>query len=51
LKEESPGVGILSVVTDVTDESSVNVMVDKAVEAFGRLDYGNVLKKSIMINC
>lgn len=40
IKEEFPTAGIAQVILDVTDEASVNAMVDKAVEAFGRLDCG-----------
>ena len=35
-----PAAGILQVTVDVTDESSVNGMVEQAVEAFGTLECG-----------
>ncbi|KAK4553514.1 hypothetical protein LTR86_009310 [Recurvomyces mirabilis] len=34
----SPGVKVLQVVVDVTDEDSVNEMVEKAMQSFGTLD-------------
>lgn len=37
---EFPDVKILSVIIDVTDETSVISMVDQAVAEFGTLDYG-----------
>ncbi|KAH6872089.1 hypothetical protein B0T10DRAFT_541388 [Thelonectria olida] len=38
IREEFPQVGIKEVAVDVTDEASVNHMVDEAVKAFGTLD-------------
>lgn len=40
VQTEFPHAKVLSVVLDVTDEQSVNAMVDKTIEAFGALDYG-----------
>lgn len=37
---ENPDIGLLPVVVDVTDEQSVQSMVDQAVQAFGTLDCG-----------
>ena len=41
--EDFPNVKLLSVILDVTDEKSVNKMVDDAVEKFGTLDYGKTI--------
>jgi NAD(P)-dependent dehydrogenase (short-subunit alcohol dehydrogenase family) len=38
IQTEFPDVKILPVIIDVTDEKSVNAMVDQAVQAFGTLD-------------
>jgi len=38
IQNEFPNVKILPVIIDVTDEKSVNEMVDQAVQAFGTLD-------------
>jgi NADP-dependent 3-hydroxy acid dehydrogenase YdfG len=40
IKSEFPNVKILAVIIDVTDEKSVNAMVDQAVNQFRTLDYG-----------
>jgi NAD(P)-dependent dehydrogenase (short-subunit alcohol dehydrogenase family) len=40
IQAEHPHVKVLPVVMDVTDEASVNAMVDEAVKAFGTLDCG-----------
>lgn len=40
IQEEFPNVKILPIVIDVTDEKSVNAMVDQAVQTFGTLDCG-----------
>lgn len=40
IKAEFPNVKLLSVVVNVTEEESVNSMVEKAVQEFGSLDYG-----------
>lgn len=38
IQAECPNVMVLPIVPDVTDEESVNVMVDEAVKASGALD-------------
>lgn len=43
IKAEFPKAGVLQVEVDVTDEDSVNAMVDKAIEAFGSLECGRCL--------
>ena len=40
IKEEFPNAGTLKVTVDVTDEKSVNALVDAAVQAFGTLECG-----------
>ncbi|KAI7229869.1 NAD(P)-binding protein [Hortaea werneckii] len=39
VQEAAPSCSVLSVQTDVSDQESVQALVDKAVETFGRLDY------------
>ncbi|RMX73038.1 hypothetical protein D0869_14009 [Hortaea werneckii] len=39
VQEAAPSCSVLSVQTDVSDQESVQALVDKAVEKFGRLDY------------
>lgn len=40
INAEMPSVKYLPIVIDVTDEASVNRMVDRAVQEFGTLDCG-----------
>ena len=40
IKEEFPHAGTLKVTVDVTDEKSVNAMVESAAQAFGTLECG-----------
>ncbi|KAI7361534.1 NAD(P)-binding protein [Hortaea werneckii] len=39
VQEAAPSCSVLSVQTDVSDQESVQALIDKAVETFGRLDY------------
>ncbi|KAI7551296.1 NAD(P)-binding protein [Hortaea werneckii] len=39
IHEAAPDCAVLSIRTDVSDQDSVQALIDKAVEAFGRLDY------------
>ncbi|KAI7559322.1 hypothetical protein D0864_14029 [Hortaea werneckii] len=39
VREAAPNCSVLSVQTDVSDQASVQALIDKAVETFGRLDY------------
>lgn len=43
---EFPDAKVLSVTLDVTDEKSVNDMVDQAVQAFGTLDCGETTSQT-----
>ena len=45
VQTEFPNVKVLPVIIDVTDEKSVNAMVDQAVEKFGTLDYGETMTR------
>ncbi|MCJ1304217.1 hypothetical protein MMC08_007029 [Hypocenomyce scalaris] len=49
IETESKGVSVLAVVCDVANEESVQSMVDKTVEEFGRIDYcANVAGMTIL---
>ncbi|KAI7287389.1 NAD(P)-binding protein [Hortaea werneckii] len=39
VREAAPNCSVLSVQTDVSDQDSVQALINKAVETFGRLDY------------
>ncbi|KAF5628926.1 dehydrogenase [Fusarium sp. NRRL 52700] len=47
IKAEFPDAKVLPLVVDVTDEKSVNDMVDQAVQAFGTLDCGKTCSKHL----
>lgn len=47
IKADFPNAGVLQVSVDVTDEKSVDEMVDRAVQNFGTLECGMLLPKPI----
>lgn len=47
IRTEFPNARILPVIIDVTDEKSVNAMVDQAVQEFGTLDCGETTPRNL----